>query len=113
MDKARPTAICWTKHAKVKDVRTTAAGIAKAQDVIHAAIKWLVKKHKFTPDMLAIRSELAQLQANEAPTATEQAQTLASLASMQQRNPSCAALAATQGRITSSLQAMLAIMPEL
>ncbi len=107
------TAICWTKHAEVKDVRTTAAGIAKAQDVIHAAIKWLVKKHKVTPDMLAIRSELAQLQANEAPTATEQAQTLASLASMQQRNPSCAALSATQGRIIFSLQSMLAIMPEL
>jgi len=107
------TAICWTKHIKLGQIRATGVEIMVGQKAVRNGVLWLLTNHKFDQDMLVIRQELAQLSANEAKAAIDQAQVLAGLGALSERFGACHKLAATQDSIINALQSMLAIMPEL
>jgi hypothetical protein len=107
------TAICWTKHTKLGQIRDTGVEILVGQKAVRNGVLWLLTNHKFDQDMLVIRQELAQLSANEAKAAIDQAQVLTDLGALSERFGACHKLAATQDSIINALQSMLAIMPEL
>ena len=105
--------ICKTLHAKLPQINKTGKEILAGQKTVRAGMLWLLTKHKFDQDMLAIQQEIARLFANEAKTAVDQAAIIATLAAMGQRNKACDELAGSQNRIIEAIQSMLAIMPEL
>ena len=107
------TAICKTQHTKLPEINKTGKEIFAGQQAVRDGMLWLLTKHKFDQDMLVIQQELARLFTNEAKTAIDQAQILASLGAMGQRDKACNELAGSQHKIIEAIQSMLAIMPEL
>jgi len=107
------TAICKTQHTKLDQIRKTGAETLAGQKAVRDGMLWLLTKHKFDQDMLAIQQEIARLFANEAKTAVDQAQILAALGAIDLRDKACDDLAGSQHRIIEAIQSMLAIMPEL
>jgi len=107
------TAICKTQHTKLPEINKTGKEIFAGQKAVRDGMLWLLTKHKFDQDMLVIQQELARLFTNEAKTAIDQAQILAGLGAMGQRNKACDELAGSQHKIIEAIQSMLAIMPEL
>ncbi|MCP4379061.1 MAG: hypothetical protein GY794_23165, partial [bacterium] len=107
------TAICKIKLTKLTEINKTGQEIALGQTALRDGMLWLLTKHKFDQDMLAIQQEIARLFTNEARTAIDQAQILVTLSAMGQRNDACDKLAGSQDRIIEAIQSMLAIMPEL
>ena len=106
-------AICKTKHSKLAEIRNTGSEIVAGQQAVRDGMLWLLTKHKFDQDMLAIQQEIARLFANEARTAIDQARILAALAAIDARAKACDDLSGSQNRIIEAIQSMLAIMPEL
>ena len=107
------TAICKTQHTRLPNINKTGKEIFIGQKAVRDGMLWLLTKHKFDQDMLAIQQEIARLFTNEAKTAIDQAQILVTLGAMGQRNKACDDLAGSQNRIIEAIQSMLAIMPEL
>ncbi|MDP6635036.1 MAG: hypothetical protein QGG42_09075 [Phycisphaerae bacterium] len=107
------TAICKTQHTKLPEIKKTGSEIFTGQKAVRDAMLWLLTKHKFDQDMLAIQQEIARLFANEAKTAVDQAQIIVTLGAMDGRNKACDELADSQDTIIEAIQSMLAIMPEL
>jgi len=107
------TAICKTQHTKLPEINKTGKEVLAGQKAVRDGMLWLLTKHKFDQDMLVIQQELARLFTNEAKTAIDQAQILAGLGAMGQRDKACNELAGSQHKIIEAIQSMLAIMPEL
>ncbi len=107
------TAICKTQHTKLAEIKKTGTEIISGQKAVRDGMLWLLTKHKFDQDMLAIQQEIARLFANEAKTAIDQAQIISTLAGLDGRGKACDDLAGSQNSIIEAIQSMLAIMPEL
>ncbi len=105
--------ICLKKHTKLEQITKTGAEIAAAQKQIKAALLHLAANFMFDTEMLLVQRTVAMMGNNEATIAIEQAQILATMATMQQRGQSCRALGQTQDKIIDSLHALLGIMPSL
>ncbi|MBT3200472.1 MAG: hypothetical protein HN350_11195 [Phycisphaerales bacterium] len=107
------TAICKTQHKKLADIQKTGAEIVIGQQAVRNGMLWLLTKHKFDQDLIAIQQEIARMFANEARLAVDQAGIVVKLGAMNLRNKACDELGGSQDRIIESIQSMLAIMPEL
>ena len=102
--------------AKAADAaRAAAAGslIAAGQKALRAAMVDLADNFPFDKEMVSVQQTLAVLANNEAALAITQAEVLAKLAALAERDKAVAQLAATQDRIIDTLQTLLAIMPSL
>jgi len=107
------TEICHKKHTELKQVATAGGRIVAGQTDIKAAMLDLVENVPFDPEMVTVQQAVALLAQNEGQLAIDQAMVLAKLDSMDSRGNACTTLAATQDRIISVLQDLLAIMPSL
>ncbi|HUT01217.1 MAG TPA: hypothetical protein VM031_02085 [Phycisphaerae bacterium] len=105
--------ICWKQHKVLPKVLATAAEVVAGQKKIRAALIELAEKFPFSKDMVTVQREVALLANNEARLAIDQAEIVAKLGKLEQRDKPCQTLIATQDKILDTLQTLLAIMPSL
>jgi len=107
------TGICWKQHGELAKVLATAGEIVTGQRKIRAALIELAEKFPFDKEMVTVQQAVAILANNEARLAVDQAQVVAGLGKLDERDKPCETLAATQDRILDTLHTLLAIMPSL
>ncbi|MHC4985453.1 MAG: hypothetical protein ACYTFO_04780, partial [Planctomycetota bacterium] len=107
------TSLCATAHTTLDELLPVAAAIAEGQaDIRHDLID-LATNFDFDQDTAAIQQAVGDLAANEALAAWQQAQALAAVTELSQRQATCPPLARTQDHIIQSLQVLLALTATL
>ncbi|MBI5725272.1 MAG: hypothetical protein HZA50_15035 [Planctomycetes bacterium] len=106
------TGIC-SDCADLEKIHVRGGEILTGQQAVKNEIVDLAEKFPFEKEMLAIQMALADLAANDAPTAVEQAKIVSALPALHNRDRACLLLVETQTRILDAIQTMLAIMPSL
>ncbi|MHC4562744.1 MAG: hypothetical protein ACYS8X_08250 [Planctomycetota bacterium] len=107
------TGVCLSAHDSLPQIARTASAIGKAQQAIGAELADLATTFPFDQNTLAVQRAIADLAANEAPLAVEQAANLAALSALTQRESLGRALATTQDDIIHRLQTLLAVTASL
>ena len=107
------TGICWKHHKELSAVLATAKGVQDAQKKIRQDLLDLAEKFPFPKEMVTVQQAVAMLANNEARLAVDQADVLAKLAGLDERDKPCQSLISTQDKIIDTLQMLLAIMPSL
>jgi len=107
------TGICWKHHRQLSAVLASAKGVLDGQKAIRADLLDLAEKFPFPREMVTVQQAVAMLANNEARLAIDQADVLAKLAGLDERDKSCQVLSSTQDKIIDTLQMLLAIMPSL
>ena len=107
------TEVCRRTLTTAAAVSAEGTKIAAGQRSIRDELAGLTERFLWTAELTTVKTAVAELAANEAPLAVEQAKVVAALATLDGREEACAALAGTQNRILRQLQALLAILPTL
>ncbi|HUT01052.1 MAG TPA: hypothetical protein VM031_01255 [Phycisphaerae bacterium] len=105
--------ICWKEPRTLEQVLQTAGEVVAGQKAIRNALIDLAEKFPFDPEMVSVQQAVAILASNEARLAIDQAEVVAKLARLEERDEPCKLLTGTQDRILDTLQTLLAIMPSL
>ncbi len=106
------TGICRSKE-QLEPIRSLGVTLLRGQKAVQTDLKDLVETFDFPPDFLPIKQVCASLAAGDALEALGQAQVLATLSSLEDKQASCDLLGATQERIIESLKTLLVILPSL
>jgi len=106
------TEICLTKEAH-KDVMGLGKTITAGQEEIRVELVDLRDNFPFGPEMNVVEQKISDLARNEAVTAHRQAEVLATLGEMANRDKACDMLRDTQKEIIETLKTLLSIMPSL
>jgi hypothetical protein len=101
------------RYARLGPIRRTGGQIQAGQRAIRAELVDLVEGFEFDPETLAVRQACALLAGNEARTAISQAEVLAHLPDLDDRNEACGLLIDSQEAIIETLQSLLAFLPEM
>jgi hypothetical protein len=105
--------VALRKLAKIEPIRTAGANLRVAQTAIREDMLRIVTKFPFDASTVPVQQALALLAKNEARHAVAQADALATLAKLSERNETCLALIDSQEHIIDSLKALLVYMPQL
>lgn len=106
------TAIARSRD-RLEEIRRIGTELRTGQRAVQAALKELHEQFDFPPGLEDIRRAIRLLLAEEVPLAVDQAEVLASLGNLADRDRACSLLDGTQGQIIESLQDMLAVLPRL
>ncbi len=105
--------VALRKLASLEAIRTAGANLRVAQTALRDEMLQLVTTFPFDASTVPIQQAVALLAKNEARQAVWQADALATLAKLSERNETCLALIDSQEHIIDSLKALLVYMPQL
>jgi hypothetical protein len=105
--------VALRKLAKIEPLRTAGANLRVAQGRIRQDMLEIVTTFPFDETTVPVQQALALLAKNEARQAVAQADALATLAKLSERNETCMTLIDSQEHIIDSLKALLVYMPQL